>query len=184
MRAYPVWVFSWQAIVGLQLHGFSTTQSCGVHSDDHGLGAPWIDISSSDPRPLMYPDIPNAINSRQQFRGQREVYDTVASERGLEMSEMVGRTEFMNHQDANQEAFDRASEQGHTPEHKAWVVSNKQEQARLTNWWRSIIWARMFLRPSGSRGLGHQQGPVASRDSSSLGGNRGAVAHPRAEGEV
>ncbi|MEW6277354.1 MAG: hypothetical protein AB1758_01945 [Candidatus Eremiobacterota bacterium] len=87
-------------VVGLQVNGFQTDQSCEGHTD-RAHGAPWVSIDVSNEGPRLAPGSSRPIV----FENQREIFEEVAERHGLTLADL-----------AAPEAWKRAQEQPYAPE--------------------------------------------------------------------
>jgi len=62
-------------VVGLNLLGLNTTQSCEGHPD-RGMGAPWVEVAAPD-EPVW------------RFAGQKEIFQNVADKYGVDLEAVL-----------------------------------------------------------------------------------------------
>lgn len=99
-----------ETVVGLMALEFPTSASCEGHLEpEHGLGAPWVEISA-----------PNEPEER--FVGEKEIYQKIAEKYGISLED-VKRA---RHYQAYEEAVRETSKNEETPEYKKWRQENKK----------------------------------------------------------
>lgn len=111
---FPIEPHIKNTVVGLNLFGLNTVQSCEGHSD-RGIGAPWVEIAA-----------PNEPEWR--FIGQMEIFEQIAEKYGVSIEAVL----HADNEEAWQEAWQLTTQKTSTttPDYEAWEEKTRRSRER------------------------------------------------------